>query len=393
MLTRSPSLPCPRSVAHASAAQTKGKLRDREKTLMALKHVNNSMDSQLTSQSNESSELREELKRKQNKLMRENHANKVEIDGLEKLVAEKEATVAELVAEVREAEKEVHALTDALEQNTTVHPRPPYSVALCSLRCQGKAGWGARSSPLLSAAQRVPKQRGQGGAGPPQLGGIIIFFFSPCTRPTPAHPHLRMPLPLLLRRRVCVRPTAPLARRDSRPQRPSALFPSHTADARSYAIRSPPPPRARAPPSTRVPAHQPSHKCFTSGILSVCSPLSPQLAENQKSSLVMELRSLEEQIRKKTQNSADLIRRCNMLTNDIAAGENREKQMTDRLEFAARVEGELNASLVETRNQIGQVEERLATKVKSNTKLTEEVLGTQADCKLIMGKIDSIEEQ
>ena len=107
----------------------------------------------------------------------------------------------------------------------------------------------------------------------------------------------------------------------------------------------------------------------------------------------MELRSLEEQIRKKTQNSADLIRRCNMLTNDIAAGENREKQMTDRLEFAARVEGELNASLVETRNQIGQVEERLATKVKSNTKLTEEVLGTQADCKLIMGKIDSIEEQ
>ena len=59
-----------------------------------------------------------ELKRKTNEKMRMDHANKVEINGLEQIVLERNAEIAELQAEVNDVEKEAHNLTEELKKNT-----------------------------------------------------------------------------------------------------------------------------------------------------------------------------------------------------------------------------------------------------------------------------------
>jgi len=98
--------------------EAKAKLADCENTIMKLKYDNASAQSMLDAEKQNATSLKAELSRKQNQLMRENHANKIEIEGLQKVVLEKEATAAELQAEVREANEEVKSLTDALEKNT-----------------------------------------------------------------------------------------------------------------------------------------------------------------------------------------------------------------------------------------------------------------------------------
>jgi len=104
--------------AMLSRKEAKAKLAECENTIMKLKYDNASALSLLNAEKQNAASLKEELSRKQNQLMRENHANKIEIEGLQKVVLEKEATAAELQAEVREANDEVKALCDALELNT-----------------------------------------------------------------------------------------------------------------------------------------------------------------------------------------------------------------------------------------------------------------------------------
>jgi len=88
-----------------------------ERRVMAVRYQKAEKEHIRDSEVSKCEELKLELARKQNQLQREIHGNKVEVQGLRKIVLEHEATISELDLEIRNERGRLAELSLALEEN------------------------------------------------------------------------------------------------------------------------------------------------------------------------------------------------------------------------------------------------------------------------------------